>query len=691
MKEIISFSPAEVAGTEMTPSEDGQVPHEFTNNAKDGMQFDYQAVDEMETGKRSTAYGDASTCQATNQPEPSATIYGNIVADNKKGKCFMKSNNNQGGGNSALSKSNSRQINNKCYLRVGDATVSGRNASECKKLVALAPALAQNQPVTIVQSGTTIKAGNIEQVSDSTKVTGVLSNQAPVSIRTPFGSVSGSNLVKLVILLLLLVLIVVVGKILYNKFGKKKESISKQPDLSEDDVVEIQAEDEEQDRTTWQEKFKSRFTMPTLPPFLTQIMSGVPMGYEEPMLLHMLSMLGAMCFSKVRALYLDGIAHAANLQVVVEGNWGTGKAKFEQLFKVLFGRVLSSSKNKIDLLSDPDNRIPLIVQTTGIGTSMSKYVDILADNQECHMYIFNSEVRALFYDLKKGNGLNFDFLRKAFENGDVCRNNKARDSKNGIFPIYLNYTLTGTPADINTSFKKELEGGTLSRICWCTIPKQGREPSKLIIPYGVELESLRDQIDGWREKYCFHTTQNGDVAVEEYLINLDYVNEALDEWCKKQYDQAKEENNTARADVRLRIGTIAFHCAIIFHMLFGEPDSEHKKERKQVVDLTLYVANYCMERFLHKFGKEQNEQHKKNQEAELVNEDPQNAIDEGSSEQGKELITDIAELARLHNILDENGQHKYGWDKLVQMSGIPKSTLKRKIAEYETNKNEETD
>ena len=65
-KDFIENS-AQGAGTETMPSENGQVSHEFTNNAKDGMQFDYRTVDEKETGKRSTAYGDASTCQATNQ------------------------------------------------------------------------------------------------------------------------------------------------------------------------------------------------------------------------------------------------------------------------------------------------------------------------------------------------------------------------------------------------------------------------------------------------------------------------------------------------------------------------------------------------------------------------------------------------------------------------------------------------
>lgn len=447
-------------------------------------------------------------------------------------------------------------------------------------------------------------------------------------------------------------------------------------------------EDEEQDRTTWLEKFKSQFTMPELPPFLAKIISGVPQGYEEAMLLHMLSMLGAMCFSKVRSVYLDGIAHAANLQVVVEGNWGTGKAKFEQLFKVLFSRIISSCKNKIDLLSDPDNRIPLIVQTTGIGTSMSKYVDILADNQGCHMYIFNSEVRALFYDLKKGNGLNFDFLRKAFENGDVCRNNKARDSKNGIFPIYLNYTLTGTPADINTSFKKELEGGTLSRIAWTCIPEAGRYPGILRLPEGNELEALRDQIDDWTEAYCYQRIPGeGDEAVGEVNVDLDYVCKALEDWNDRQFQLAEEEKNPARKDVRMRMAAIAFHCSIVIHMLYDNPAPANWQKRQKVVDLTLFIADYCIERFLHKFGKAQNLQRRANKEAEYVEDDTPQAEQNGNSSasSASQKITDIAELKRLHDKKDAKGQSLYGWDTLAGMSGMSASTVRKKIKAYEAS------
>ena len=468
---------------------------------------------------------------------------------------------------------------------------------------------------------------------------------------------------------------------------KKHNSLDNSHGLDDDPEEEPSTENDEEtgNRTTWIESFKEKFSMPTLPPFMAKIMSGVPAGYEEAMLLHLLSMLGAFCFSKVRAKYLDGIMHAANLQVVVEGNWGTGKAKFEQMFKVLFERVISMCKNKMDLLNEQGNtEEPIIIQTTGIGTSMSKYVDMLAENQDCHMYIFNSEVRALFYDLKKGNGLNFDFLRKAFENGDVCRNNKARDSKNGIFSIFLNYTLTGTPADITSSFKKELEGGTLSRIAWTCIPEAGRNPGTLRLPEGRALEALRDQIDDWTDTYCYqHIPGDGDKAVAVVEIDLDYVCKALKEWNDRQYDLSQEEHNPARKDVRMRMAAIAFHCAIVLHMLFDQPATTNWQKRNQVVDLTLFIADYCIERFLHKFGKEQNMQRKANQEAEYVGEEPPQTTDSGTAATATPKVTDIAKLKELHDKKDAGGQSLYGWDKLAIMSGMSASTVKRKVRQYE--------
>lgn len=432
----------------------------------------------------------------------------------------------------------------------------------------------------------------------------------------------------------------------------------------------------------WEECFTE--TMPELPPFLEKVFRIVPPGYENAMLLHLFSMLGALCFSKVRAKYLDNDTHAPNIQVIVEGNWGAGKAKLDKLYHLLFDYIIQNDINKINSLDEGAVDEGVIIQTTGIGTSMSRFTDILAGNQGCHSYMFNSEVRALAYDLRKGNGLNFDFLRKAFENGMICRNNRARDSKNGIFPIFLNYTITGTPQDISTTFKKELEGGTLSRICWTEIPEQGRDGAKLGVFTTSELSSIQGQISQWQEKYCYKNEDGSDVAATEFNLNLDYVCEALDEWNKDQYDQAEDEGSPARKDVRMRMAAIAFHCAMVAHMLYGNKNDA--ATRQKVVKLTLYIANYCIERFLWKFGDEQNKLREEYYSTEGARQEVKhNKKGQPQPATEKKPITDPAELYRLHEILDENGNCKYGWDKLAELSHMSRSTVRRIVLDYEEN------
>jgi hypothetical protein len=106
-----------------------------------------------------------------------------------------------------------------------------------------------------------------------------------------------------------------------------------------------------------------------------------------------------------------------------------------------------------------------------------------------------------------------------------------------------------------------------------------------------------------------------------------------------------------------------------------------------VVDLTIFIADYCMERFLHKFGKAQNLQRKANKEAEYV-EDSTTPVEQNGSNSAStasQKITDIAELKRLHDQKDAGGQSLYGWDTLAGMSGMSPSTVRKKIKAYEAS------
>ncbi|MCQ2212275.1 MAG: DUF3987 domain-containing protein [Bacteroidaceae bacterium] len=402
-----------------------------------------------------------------------------------------------------------------------------------------------------------------------------------------------------------------------------------------DEAVEEAGEGDANHAMTWLDDFHCRHRMPAMPEFLVPLMQGVPKGYEDAMLLHLLSMFGSMCFSKVRARYLDGKLHAPNLQVVIEGNWGQGKGKFEDVYKALFARIIEADKQKLfeeaawdekaertgankDLEAKPHQ----IVLTAGIGITKSKLADVLSDNQGVHFFMFESEILAVVNALKKSYGLTYEHLRKAFENGDVYQNTKSRTSKTGIFPVYFNYTFTGTPADTVKFIGKELEGGTASRICWSVIPENQRYMTRLVLPSYADLETMREQIDEWCRKYVYSRRENAegvdeDVPADTLQVDLDYINQELATWIDRQWLLFEVEGNAARRDARGRMGAIAFHCAMVLHMLFGCPKPTDRKVRRQVCELSIYLANYCMERFLHKFSESQNEQRKLNRKAEV--------------------------------------------------------------------------
>jgi hypothetical protein len=57
---------------------------------------------------------------------------------------------------------------------------------------------------------------------------------------------------------------------------------------------------------------------------------------------------------------------------------------------------------------------------------------------------------------------------------------------------------------------------------------------------------------------------------------------------------------------------------------------------------------------------------------------------EAPAQKGKR-ITDIPTLKALHDIKDDKGQSKNGWDKLAELSGMKRSTVRRLVLEYEAS------
>lgn len=348
----------------------------------------------------------------------------------------------------------------------------------------------------------------------------------------------------------------------------------------------------------WIKNFHSIFKMPGYDniPLLKQVLDGCPEGFKDAMLLHLLTMTGALCFSKVRAKY-NGDLHAPNLMTVVEGKQGSGKSRFDLIYKLLFRRIIEQDRIKTGK-DIPGN----IKQTVGINITNSKFIDMLAENGKVHLYVIETELSRLL-EVSRSGRIGFIEFRKAFDNEDIEQFNKSKKSTQGRYPVYLNCTLTGTPTAVSNAFNsKEVNEGSARRFCFTVIPEPGAHSEKIQFPEEEELEIIRNKIDDWRNKYCFHHDPvKGDIPCDEYVVDLDYVDEDLEDWIKAQYQIYLKDKVEKRNEIRFGIAAVAFHCAIVLHMLAGNPDAKQRLARKNVKQLTLYIADYCMERYLTRF------------------------------------------------------------------------------------------
>ncbi len=425
----------------------------------------------------------------------------------------------------------------------------------------------------------------------------------------------------------------------------------------------------------WIDCFHAKFPVPDYSsiPILASVLDGCPDEYKDSVMMSLLSAFGALSFSKVRAPYLDNKLHSPSIQVIVEGKQGSGKGNILHLNECLFYRVIAADMEKLTRKDTGDS----IIQTAGINISQAKFYEVMANNQGVHIYAFESEVATVEDAFRKSNGLSFDFLRKAFHNEKIYLNNMSKSAMHGAFPVFFNYTFTGTPKAIASLINdKQIDGGTASRICFAVIPELSCLGPSIDFPSGSELDNMQDQIDAWRQKYCFQTVDGRDVACPEYDINIDYVCDALQDWYIEQYNLSVKNGVEARNDVRMRAATIAHHCAIVLHMLAGEPQSKNIKLRRTVKNLAVYIANYCMERYLSKFTDFGLQVQANETTADSTTSTPSAPVRRRLTQE------EIDEWYCLRGTLDENGKI-IGLGTIAKKLGVDKYSVKNSFDRYE--------
>lgn len=424
----------------------------------------------------------------------------------------------------------------------------------------------------------------------------------------------------------------------------------------------------------FEKEFKRTHTFPEVPDILKPIFAGVPNGFEIGMLLHCNSMFGALCFSRVRAKYLlDDSLQAPNIHVIISGKAGSGKSKFGSVFECMFEDVISAEGVKSQI-SDKSRRI---IQIIGPSISKPRMVEILSANQGVHNYIYCPEVSDMRENLSKSsNGLTYLDLRLSLGDEKVSHMTREKGGAQGLYQLFLNTTLTGTPKEIERFFKGQIENGTSQRFCFASIPAPSAERPKLVLPDDATLGQIKQTIFEWRKLYCYcyGECSGDDTACELTFVDLGYLCERLSAWLNKQDKLVEKEQDIylreMRREIAPRRACIAFHCGIVLHMLWGQPEDE--ETRQKVIDTCLFIADYITESYIYNISMMERRFYR-------------DFSSSAGSISGRRKFSEkeIAEMAELHSILDEKGQHKYGWDTLAARFNTSFSTVKRKVQKYE--------
>lgn len=368
---------------------------------------------------------------------------------------------------------------------------------------------------------------------------------------------------------------------------------------------------------SFMQSFNRNHKMPVMPPIIEQVLACCPESSRMPLLLATMSKFGALCFPRVITEGWHGETHYPNIQVVIEGSSGVGKGGISKVYQTLFQRVIANDVAKGEV--DSKEHRQHIFQHVGANMTTARLMQLFRENNGVPIFVFNEEIKDITRSLNKQNGITYDMLRKAFDNSTTDGSSSRGNTNPTPVNVRMNYVFTGTKGDVAEFIKGEVEGGTASRILWGVIEADNKN-EKPDEASSSSLEAFLDDIDRWRAQYCYTTDSDGnDYPCNETRIDLKYVKEELEKWRRKQESNPRLSYSSVRKKVAKRMTSLGLHCAIVLHMLnlcqMGEVDDFCKRS---VVDAVLYITEYCMERYIFKFGEEERAIIKRDIDAERI-------------------------------------------------------------------------
>jgi hypothetical protein len=356
--------------------------------------------------------------------------------------------------------------------------------------------------------------------------------------------------------------------------------------------------------------------VPVFPPLIKQLVQTAPEDFRLALVMCTLPILGTLG-SKLRAQYLDGNMHSPSFQVSLEAPQASGKSFMTRLADLLLMPILKrdeeerrreqeyneksaglkltgvkvTPENKDELLGQRPKGIIRYVPAT---ISITKLLMRLDNARGLHLFALAEEIDTVTKAFKRSFTSYGDLLRVAFDNGFYGQDYASDTSYSGIVKAFYNTLFSGTPKAMKR-FYPDVEDGLVSRVCFVTLPDQfGKK-----MPRWNELsEKDRKEVEKQMERLDQISIQ-GDTVQPDHIMQLNFLNRAMDQWLDQQQGEAKRTDDRTRDIFCRRAAVVGFRAGMLAWFLYGEKNSSYT--RKNTVEFARWIASQMLTQHLLRF------------------------------------------------------------------------------------------
>lgn len=348
----------------------------------------------------------------------------------------------------------------------------------------------------------------------------------------------------------------------------------------------------------------------TLPPVIDEFVKAAPFAWKPAVALSLLPVLGTL-MSRVRSVYLDGRTNSLSFQTVIEADYASGKSLITDMARFcltpltdadLIGNEKLNAYNALVERTNKTEKLPevpdvCVRKITGQFT-VAGFNKTLGTSKGLHMWCATSEIDEVKDVWKEVSYI----LRKAYDNDWYGRSLQSNKQFNGERQVFFNTLLTGTPERINKVYNNP-EDGLVSRTIFFRLLHDSGKDIPMIRLNAKTQTRLQNFLQKLHDKYSL--SPEGE-PVPPRNFALGYINKAIKKWLDEKYDESVRTDNYAEDAYRRRDAVNGFRAGVLAHVLTEERAGRvlTESQKKVVKEFALWVAEYCLQSHIAKFGTE---------------------------------------------------------------------------------------